>query len=175
MNFQSHYGLILSRQEHGGYRWFQRYFQSHYGLILSDLQRRLYIAEFGTFNPTMVWFYREKHSRNLFRLASFNPTMVWFYHELPQTGDMTDAFLSIPLWSDFIDVETILRKIGLMYFQSHYGLILSVHDVMPFAVARSFQSHYGLILSWISPLFSDARNKFFQSHYGLILSLTWYM
>ena len=103
--FQSHYGLILSRQ---------------YACWSQELSR--------AFNPTMVWFYpgdiwpamdcsditfqshyglilsRAKEILDEYTLyPAFNPTMVWFYHGgvFLLKPDL-DPELSIPLWSDFI-------------------------------------------------------------------------
>ena len=101
--------------------------------------------------------------------------------------------LSIPLWSDFIQVERFWVGVDWRNFQSHYGLILSWKDLNSCEVkCMYFQSHYGLILSqeahrrtgclgslsiplwsdFIEVLLSNTRIKDddFQSHYGLILS-----
>ena len=73
--------------------------------------------------------------------------MVWFYLLNPKSLAGMSRFLSIPLWSDFIIINAILKKYNIENFQSHYGLILShriqLHKWWP----SRFQSHYGLILS----------------------------
>ena len=153
--FQSHYGLILSRDSHdnrvlktslsiplwsdfiikeyGDRLVKEKIFQSHYGLILSS--KHFYIV--------------------CCTIVSFNPTMVWFYL-------LTSAWRA--------------RGSTRYTFQSHYGLILSVEDPVKRVMRKvaDFQSHYGLILS------SECVEKFtlitvcksiFQSHYGLILSV----
>ena len=55
------------------------YFQSHYGLILSreEVQRPIHVRE--PFNPTMVWFYHWAANIGREDYKTFNPTMVWFY------------------------------------------------------------------------------------------------
>ncbi len=82
-NFQSHYGLILSKRAililcyyavtfnptmvwfypalaaTSGYARAVYFFQSHYGLILSPKVYFKTDEGWVTFNPTMVWFYRE--------------------------------------------------------------------------------------------------------------------
>ena len=118
--------------------------------------------------------------------------MVWFYHNKRYTKKIQHWKLSIPLWSDFIIINSILKKYNIENFQSHYGLILShriqLHKWWP----SRFQSHYGLILScecrawcvvpetpfnptmvWFyhkDGLIDNADKVDFQSHYGLILS-----
>ena len=103
---------------------------------------------------------------------SFNPTMVWFYQSTPRPKRNFCNKLSIPLWSDFIKDFSGNNNDGTIYFQSHYGLILSEH----------YQENNGCPGTNLSiPLWSDFiefASKFecfgeayFQSHYGLILSL----
>ena len=129
-------------------------FQSHYGLILSPLRTRRSARLSRAFNPTMVWFYQAVRkcielvdkglsiplwsdfisglttSAPIFSASAFNPTMVWFYREsLPELCILQD-YLSIPLWSDFISaVVSIILILYLLYFQSHYGLILSSFSI----------------------------------------------
>ena len=69
-------------------------FQSHYGLILSQKRKNTSTPMFGSFNPTMVWFYRGKEKG------------AW----------ETQDGLSIPLWSDFIWEDNCLRLIFLEAF-----------------------------------------------------------
>ena len=101
-HFQSHYGLILSTSVslYGIFvknlsiplwsdfivaaeylRCVPRCFQSHYGLILSS----------------------SNFFSAVFRSSAFNPTMVWFYQRNSVWRDKSDYWLSIPLWSDFIE------------------------------------------------------------------------
>ena len=54
-------------------------FQSHYGLILSCKQSHILQRSTRAFNPTMVWFYPVQFKKTAFKHFSFNPTMVWFY------------------------------------------------------------------------------------------------
>ena len=83
-------------------------------------------------------------------LFPFNPTMVWFYPKPDPTTLESANKLSIPLWSDFIysfnlsvlvngtpfnptmvwfyRSFTFSSAIACTSFQSHYGLILSVHE-----------------------------------------------
>ena len=103
--FQSHYGLILSRQTSYALPCVMSLiliFQSHYGLILSKGRTVAKQIIYKTFNPTMVWFYLPfarafRRVRTYFQshyglilsnkvaseltvaLKAFNPTMVWFY------------------------------------------------------------------------------------------------
>ena len=100
--FQSHYGLILSRRPQR-VRKLAVSFQSHYGLILS------------------VFF--SNHALRV--LYAFNPTMVWFYRWRTPISNIHSEKLSIPLWSDFIILESITEMEEIGIFQSHYGLILS--------------------------------------------------
>ena len=104
-----------------------------------------------------------------------------------------DIGLSIPFWSDFImALNSCLLQ--LHFFQSHFGLILSLAKILGRGVEIDyrFQSHFGLILSktvelWDEsgsglsiPFWSDfiitsnfmqrGSRLFFQSHFGLILS-----
>ena len=104
-----------------------------------------------TFNPTMVWFYQDNSRRDRYKRSwSFNPTMVWFYPETITSLIEIIVFLSIPLWSDFIiDQKDLVHRYP-FYFQSHYGLILSVKQAEVTSITlltSAFQSHYGLILS----------------------------
>ena len=122
--FQSHYGLILSRYE--GYKVCHKPRLSI--PLWSDFICILYhfIGSFlKTFNPTMVWFYLRYTSFSIAHYVNtFNPTMVWFYR-LSSSNFFSAVFLSIPLWSDFIDARhTNLNRVS-SGFQSHYGLILS--------------------------------------------------
>ena len=123
-------------------------FQSHFGLILS---RDLYYTPnppLLTFNPILVWFYlsrhqcatlergyrfqshfglilsvgrQEKHSLHQpfqshfgLILSCFNSTLVFCFCKL-----------SIPFWSDFIRLKGNESGQTAFNFQSHFGLILS--------------------------------------------------
>ena len=130
--FQSHYGLILSRDESNRIQyltfnptmvWF---YQNEYDRITTDLTY--------PFNPTMVWFYRNANdnlharrtsgfqshyglilSKRLLRMLeihrrTFNPTMVWFYHMIAFDDELLYIDLSIPLWSDFIVLLLCVKR-----------------------------------------------------------------
>ena len=129
-------------------------FQSHYGLILSEQRVKLLWNLLRSFNPTMVWFYPGNSSERstncwLLRLLSIP---LWsdfiqgsYFHRV-----LTMSGLSIPLWSDFILHLCFHLFTVHYYFQSHYGLILSMlWKITASTSSVSFQSHYGLILSVI--------------------------
>ena len=101
---------------------------------------------------------------------AFNPILVWFY------------------------LCSVCKKIKVhfCFFQSHFGLILSVKKQLDGIKVPTFQSHFGLILShhkgpkdsqglsfnpilvWFYLVRSAQqleKRKNFQSHFGLILSL----
>ena len=141
INFQSHFGLILS-QSSGGCYLCRTSFQSHYGLILSGKvpARVGAVSHFQSHYGLIlsVWKKKQKSKEKLsiplwsdfIALATatatpvtFNPTMVWFYHAGIQANTV-HSVLSIPLWSDFIPVH-VISCIPEITFQSHYGLILS--------------------------------------------------
>ena len=147
------------------------FFQSHFGLILSPLNIHTNPNGLLAFNPILVWFYhlRKKLEAKRKELA-FNPTMVWFYLLKKRYNDVRwqsfqshyglilsvnyinrlfhKLILSIPLWSDFIEMVRLLRKKIFLNFQSHYGLILSRNISISSPKSVNFQSHYGLILSF---------------------------
>ena len=124
-------------------------FQSHYGLILSYYENR---ACWGIQLSIPLWsdfiakFYQFLISSRW--ASAFNPTMVWFY----------------PL-------SVISIALLIIFFQSHYGLILS------YSSRRTSDFFQQLSI----PLWSDFisvkidgttyTRASFQSHYGLILSL----
>ena len=128
-------------------------FQSHYGLILSKFKTSSVYISFPPFNPTMVWFYRlrvdvttasatafQSHYglilsqiRECFvivRGEPFNPTMVWFYRGTLRrgTGSPRQFLLSIPLWSDFIAtgkaarafIESAFNPTMVWFYPPHY-------------------------------------------------------
>ncbi len=101
-DFQSHYGLILSRCTGWRNHRFSS-FQSHYGLILS-LQR-------------------PQQCNRITR--PFNPTMVWFYHSYIHVV----AYVRVGFQSHYglilSQISKMQREIDRLNFQSHYGLILS--------------------------------------------------
>ena len=118
----------------------KKHFQSHYGLILSYQLPLREVQVLLTFNPTMVWFYRNVSLHDLsdhsslsiplwsdfidatYRivdidyLSAFNPTMVWFYQNFIQEMPTYEQVLSIPLWSDFITDGWIGKQIILKTF-----------------------------------------------------------
>ena len=167
-------------------------FQSHYGLILSK-QRELTMSQILTFNPTMVWFYQftEEDAKEIYEALSI-PLWSDFILRPNQTGTwLVSCFQSHYglILSKYAGINTFHI---LCSFQSHYGLILSGSQPVIQKERLHFQSHYGLILSvelgnrkkrriaLSIPLWSDfistayfyvsLRSNRFQSHYGLILS-----
>ena len=52
--------------------------------------------------------------------------MVWFYRRIWISCRLVSCSLSIPLWSDFIPFSVKNEDATENYFQSHYGLILSL-------------------------------------------------
>ena len=170
-------------------------FQSHYGLILSHSSLSLLPSPPSCFNPTMVWFYRDKFSgfhnlitwfqshyglilsdmgscRDLHPSSRFNPTMVWFYHHVLSLTTLPKKRVSIPLWSDFISNILYNDVIGKQSFNPTMVWFYPTNNFFNFS-AEQFQSHYGLILSFDPVILVHLDNKF-QSHYGLILSCTEY-
>ena len=138
-------------------------FQSHFGLILSDFFQITTARRNETFNPILVWFYREIYGG--------------------ESGRFLNA-LSIPFWSDFIgwSMFTMRRTCS---FQSHFGLILSRGRLwrewlyqelsIPFwsdfigntdeqdnGGYESFQSHFGLILSYFTFRKESVQNSSFN-------------
>ena len=100
-------------------------FQSHYGLILSVIHVWQGMSTHNPFNPTMVWFYRE-HRPVADRQYVLLSIPLWSdFINLIFSYTLNNPFLSIPLWSDFIQLLLYQRKYQRMTFQSHYGLILS--------------------------------------------------
>ena len=118
--------------------------------------------------------------------------MVWFYPIVKYPATFDYVLLSIPLWSDFILQRLVRLLLSSLYFQSHYGLILSsvqTYQQIPYTTLsiplwsdfirvckpdpprdkNRFQSHYGLILSREYAEYVIQKLNF-QSHYGLILS-----
>ena len=104
-------------------------FQSHFGLILSYSKVLFQDLKTLSFNPILVWFYREwKKVADVHDNAlTFNPILVWFYQSLAFTRRWKSWSLSIPFWSDFIFVGCLYYIIKLFTFQSHFGLILSLN------------------------------------------------
>ena len=195
INFQSHYGLILSANRHGllgetgvpfnpTMVWFYqdgvgvtdfvieliRNFQSHYGLILSrqkHFQNRLEITFQSHYGLILSVLECKKIGLNE---ATFNPTMVWFYQYKSIQSWHNSEVLSIPLWSDFIEYRKGGGPPFRGPFQSHYGLILSTRSLYPYLHRwRSFNP----TMVWFYPSnlgTTTATVANFQSHYGLILS-----
>ena len=81
------------------------------------------------------------------------------------------VFLSIPLWSDFIELRDDVVEISTYTFNPtmvwFYRTTSSAYLTSSTGI---FQSHYGLILSSHSTNSRKRANQHFQSHYGLILS-----
>ncbi len=126
-------------------------FQSHYGLILSRKTKIAQLTTLHSFNPTMVWFYpyAKQKQQNLVSSLSI-PLWSDFIDRTPRTA-VISTILSIPLWSDFIfdyfktkflekapfnpTMVWFYRSMCLLavrlssYFQSHYGLILSTSKI----------------------------------------------
>ena len=102
INFQSHFGLILSRHTASGISSNHEIFQSHFGLILSCITKQ--IIYFVSILSIPFWsdFIKRQDGSQTSCTKSFNPILVWFY-----------------LW--FAPIESISPYT----FQSHFGLILS--------------------------------------------------
>ena len=124
-SFQSHYGLILSRLGIYRRKRHNRLSIPLWSDFISQASLRMLSCRLA-FNPTMVWFYRTVVRIALNKYLTFNPTMVWFYLPLWELVSSPLSRLSIPLWSDFIRAKLFKFLSKLKYFQSHYGLILSV-------------------------------------------------
>ncbi len=168
--FQSHFGLILS-SSNGNSAVIGSLFQSHFGLILSRFRPFLADLSFRSFNPILVWFYR-----NAAPTASAYETTFQSHFGLILSHP--DSILTSPIHS----------------FQSHFGLILSLHMSdhrsicnylsIPFwsdfiTKAADYQAHKDPNFQLSIPFWSDfiwMRRKRtgvwlrFQSHFGLILS-----
>ena len=101
--FQSHYGLILSKNNLIDALKLYYNFQSHYGLILSEL------------SSSTSW------------KAGTLSIPLWsdFIIQFGAAAIDSVATLSIPLWSDFIHYSRRVVVDVFGVFQSHYGLILS--------------------------------------------------
>ena len=145
-------------------------FQSHYGLILSKYDGLSAVKDFLLSIPLWSDFICCRSSLIIVSLYSFNPTMVWFYPEKYATLTSKNDSLSIPLWSDFIFVPEVLCVWSTTAFQSHYGLILSSQKLShnnPFSLLS-----IPLWSDFIAKLNQriDRIHRVFQSHYGLILS-----
>ncbi len=146
------------------------HFQSHYGLILSLFQ---------SWEPLRV------------KLLSI-PLWSDFIFRAIKEKFPAATVLSIPLWSDFIGNSDTSACWSDWSFQSHYGLILSLHSVE--IVVRNFvafnptmvwfyrseQRSTGICstpafnptMVWFYQIWSSQHRSSttFQSHYGLILS-----
>ena len=169
-------------------------FQSHFGLILSHFRWWVRKSLSVPFNPILVWFYLDKvyavdvsfpdfqshfglilsrfYNSELHEFhAAFNPILVWFYPRCNWFCTDNWWVLSIPFWSDFI-LQLVLKIImNSLYFQSHFGLILS-HCVLKIALLHHLS--FNPILVWFyHPERGQVKlpEKSFQSHFGLILSL----
>ena len=190
--FQSHYGLILSRDE-------QRtitdilYFQSHYGLILSTSARKSLKNSTRLSIPLWSDFISSGVSSIEFSNLAFQSHYGLILSARARSlQHKLNSNLSIPLWSDFImKLVQHLQAIKVSFNPTmvwFYHFLRSTENNF----RNDFQSHYGLILSYTRnyftvwerglsiPLWSDFINKIislinqmisnFQSHYGLILS-----
>ncbi len=88
---------------------------------------------------------------NLTNFSPFNPTMVWFY-------------LLLRIYCEFTDT---------MFFQSHYGLILSVGHESTAKLLSKLLNAFNPTMVWFYHIWlvtSCLDITAFQSHYGLILS-----
>ncbi len=106
-------------------RFIQINFQSHYGLILSGVSNTIIRKNTGLSIPLWSDFIDWMHLHPAVFQRSFNPTMVWFYRVTCCNNKCCSCYLSIPLWSDFITSSNALLVPLCQSFQSHYGLILS--------------------------------------------------
>ena len=77
-------------------------FQSHFGLILSRAIMIEYEKRDETFNPILVWFYLFPDLPSTALKDTFNPILVWFYQKHGLKIPERSGCLSIPFWSDFI-------------------------------------------------------------------------
>ena len=95
--------------------------------------------------------------------------MVWFYRLIQEKTSCPNAWLSIPLWSDFILHPLRYWYSSFLRFQSHYGLILSSNSWVDWNKAKE---PFNPTMVWFyrKPDFVSREWGFFQSHYGLILS-----
>ena len=100
-------------------------FQSHFGLILSQ---KIKTAEQELNKP-------------------FNPILVWFYQKHTCKRSCRNRKLSIPFWSDFIIFGSVLAFVSIWPFNPILVWFYpSVIAEMSFSESF-FQSHFGLILS----------------------------
>ena len=103
---------------------------------------------YDTFNPILVRFYPEVHSRSDKTRTNFQSHFGLILSDPLCYYEGVFKGLSIPFWSDFIEAceaEDTTRNTS---FQSHFGLILSRCGRTREEVTRPrFQSHFGLILS----------------------------
>ena len=118
-------------------------FQSHFGLILSPASQ-IVAALVLPFNPILVWFYREKSV----------------------SGNLRGQKLSIPFWSDFIfQFNDVLIPL-IVFFQSHFGLILSIAlEVYKYMKSAAFNP----ILVWFYRLERDFETSSFVKPFNPIL------
>ena len=156
-------------------KYLKKNFQSHYGLILSKLRNKKRSQQRNrAFNPTMVWFYlwacylfqiftRSRLSIPLWSdfiisdwntvqrvlCPTFNPTMVWFYRPTYLAAyEYTKTFQShygLILSSDAERLELV--SVELTFNPTMVWFYLLIHSVRA-STLTVFQSHYGLILSW---------------------------
>ncbi len=196
VNFQSHYGLILSSSTLPALLTTRFDFQSHYGLILSCHAVNFHSAVSALSIPLWSDFICITRTQNRAQNYPFNPTMVWFY-PFPRPWERSrGGCLSIPLWSDFISVSYRLQQYAvecalsiplwsdfilsgreLRRINSEVSLSIPLwSDFIAWRILQKrlrsarFQSHYGLILSW-QRTEAAILGENFQSHYGLILSV----
>ncbi len=109
-------------------------FQSHYGLILSPNATVRVECEQSAFNPTMVWFYLCYDVEQIVgEEIAFNPTMVWFYliKSLKEQINEVKANAFAAFNPTMVWFYQFLNNVKVVFeglFQSHYGLILSYNN-----------------------------------------------
>ena len=157
-----------------------------------------------------TWTLEEKYG-----VEAFNPILVWFYHvltifanhvyfifqshfglilSLKSTSTVNGiSSLSIPFWSDFIELRIWKTSTPKMAFNPILVWFYRASSSLSPYFSASFQSHFGLILSYVVDINKDLKRllsipfwsdfiekvefslfpskKVFQSHFGLILSL----
>ena len=125
----------------------KKYFQSHFGLILSSLMF-IESPRPGCFQSHFGLILSVLHGLRVFHSMIDLSIPFWsdFIWRCRTDGESRRHILSIPFWSDFID-DVLLYEITELAFQSHFGLILSLHFVPKQYISKAFQSHFGLILS----------------------------
>ncbi len=192
-------------------------FQSHFGLILSINPKYAIPNYDSTFNPILVWFYQDfvEKSTLLFVCFQSHFGLILSAFEKIKNKDKpnfqshfglilsssssrivsTSTFtLSIPFWSDFIGIKPSPSDAEYFpfnpilvwfyrsgrrdyevqanpHFQSHFGLILSLEQEV--GISESALT-FNPILVWFYLVKKHqwvVQSPVFQSHFGLILSV----